>query len=118
MVGERGKTMKSENMLDALTAEFESIKSQIIQKIDPDKILLFGSLAKKNVSLTSDIDIIIIKETERSFKERMNELYSIIDYRYPTDMFYYTPDEIQRLKEKNYFIKHALSEGIWIYEKE
>lgn len=110
--------MKQENRLSLLKTEFERIKKQIIEKIDPEKILLFGSLAKEKVSLTSDIDIIIIKETERTFKERMNMVYMLIDYRFQTDMFYYTPEEIERLKDKNYFIKHALREGIVVYEKE
>ena len=109
--------MKSESILHELENEFLEIKQQIIQKINPEKIILFGSLAKKQVFLTSDIDLIIIKKTSKSFKERMNELYTLIDYKHPTDMLFYTPEEISRLKENNSFVKKSLSEGITVYEK-
>ena len=109
--------MRSDKILSQLEEEFKAIKSQIIKKIDPEKIILFGSLAKKNVSLTSDIDILIIKETEKSFKERMYEIYQKIDYQWQTDMLFYTPEEIKRLRKKNMFLKHILQKGIVVYEK-
>lgn len=109
--------MKSKTILSELENEFLRIKEQIIKKIGPDKIILFGSLAKKQASLTSDIDIIIIKNSKSSFKERMNELYTVIDYRYPTDMFYYTPEEVSRMKQNNSFVRKSLNEGVVVYEK-
>ena len=109
--------MKSNTIHDELGEELSRIKDQIIREFEPEKIILFGSLAKKGVSLTSDIDLLIVKDTTLSFKERMNILYSTIDYRYPTDMLFYTPEEIDRMRKFNPLIKNVLKEGVCVYEK-
>jgi predicted nucleotidyltransferase len=107
----------SQKCITEMEREFAGIRRQIIEKIDPDRIMLFGSLARKDVSRSSDIDILIIKKTRKSFKKRMCELYDKIDYRWPTEMLCYTPAEIQRLKGKNMFLKNVLREGLVVYEK-
>ena len=109
--------MKNRNFLKKIELEFKSIKDQIIKTIDPEKIILFGSFASENISIRSDIDLLIIKDTDKSFKERMYEIYQKIDYKLPTDMLVYTSEEIKRLKDKNMFLKHILNTGKVVYEK-
>ena len=109
--------MRSKSCKKEFEREFDRIKDQIIRKIDPERIILFGSMVKNTFTITSDIDLLIVKETSLTFKERMNYLYSHIDYNLPTDMLYYTPGEIDRLSQTNPFIKMALKEGVCVYEK-
>jgi len=53
---------------------------RIINALKKDKeiksIMLFGSLARGDVSATSDIDVIIVKGTKKKFLDRLDEIYS------------------------------------------
>jgi predicted nucleotidyltransferase len=42
--------------------EIDTIKEQIIKKYKPDKIILFGSAARGDFNLDSDVDLLIIKQ--------------------------------------------------------
>ncbi|MCS7278984.1 MAG: nucleotidyltransferase domain-containing protein [Thermodesulfobacteriaceae bacterium] len=85
---------------------------------DPLKVILFGSLVREELHKGSDLDLIIIKEEIPShFLDRLEMAYSILDPDIPVDILVYTPEEIEKMKISNPFIKRALQEGIIIYER-
>ncbi len=49
---------------------FEEIKILLIEKLDPKKIILFGSRAKENKRMASDIDLAILKDKILTFREK------------------------------------------------
>ncbi|MCR4430449.1 MAG: nucleotidyltransferase domain-containing protein [Tepidanaerobacteraceae bacterium] len=49
--------------------EIEKIRKEIINKFQPDKIILFGSQAKGIAKLSSDIDLCVIINTDLILKE-------------------------------------------------
>lgn len=53
--------------------EIEKIKNQIINKYNPDDIILFGSCAKGLAKRGSDIDICVILDT-RDKKQTLREI--------------------------------------------
>lgn len=84
-------------------------------KKDPSvrQIILFGSLANGTARSGSDIDIIIIQETEKKFLQRLEQFY--LDSQTAMDILVYTPDEFREMKERN-FLKQALKDSVIIYE--
>ncbi|MFQ5455844.1 MAG: nucleotidyltransferase domain-containing protein [Nitrospirota bacterium] len=100
----------------------EEIK-EIINKIkdfsDPEKILLFGSYAKRNPSDASDIDILIIKLSDEPFHKRARKIRAIFrESGIPLDILVYTPEEIERLKNiKGNMVNETLKSGVVVYEK-
>jgi hypothetical protein len=56
----------------------------------------------------SDIDLIIVKNTNKKFLDRLDEYY--VDASEPLDILVYTPEEFHHMKEQP-FIKRALKEG-------
>ncbi len=62
----------------ALEAEVKRILPIIISQYQPEKIILFGSLATGDVHEWSDIDLAIIKETELNYFERLFEFKKIL----------------------------------------
>lgn len=100
-----------------LKKELSRLKAEIIRKINPERILLFGSLAGKSINTLSDLDLMIIHQSEMSFKKRMDYIYTNIDRNEETDMFWYTPEEIERLKRRSSFVRHAVQNARSIYEK-
>lgn len=99
-----------------LLKQVDLVKDQIIDKIKPQKIILFGSLARNEEGMGSDIDLMVIKDSEKSFKARMNELYDAVDSDEAVDMFFYTNAELDSMKGWSSFIRKALSEGTVLYE--
>lgn len=97
--------------------------SELINKIangyDPDKIILFGSYAKGTANDDSDVDLLVIKETdtprpERTFQVR-KMLYGMM---IPLDILVYTPIEIKESqKSKLNFLHEVLTTGKTVYER-
>ena len=80
------------------------------------KILLFGSFARADHGIHSDIDLLVIlNDSERPILERLEDFLEDAPA-YPTDMLVYTEQELQsRLSENNGFLSRAVREAIQLY---
>ncbi len=65
----------------------------------------------------SDIDIIVVYQTEKKFMDRLEELYMKWNLPKAVDIIAYTPDEFTDMMKDNFFLKQAVKEGIIIYER-
>jgi len=101
---------------EKLESELKRLIPEII-KLNVEKIILFGSLVSGEIHQTSDIDLIVIKKTDKKFLDRLDEFYDQLNPKVAIDIFVYTPEEFEEIKENNLFIKKALKEGIILYEK-
>ncbi|QSQ09180.1 hypothetical protein H0A61_01539 [Koleobacter methoxysyntrophicus] len=90
--------------------------TEIIKRLDIKKAVLFGSCVKGDIGKNSDIDLLIIKDTEKRFLDRIDEIIRIIDPKVAVDILVYTPNEIEELLKVNSFIKEILKEGRVIHE--
>jgi predicted nucleotidyltransferase len=99
----------------------EKLKKAIecLKRYDPEKIILFGSYAREDFDLESDIDFVVIKRTEKRFIERLLEVAGLLENELgKVDVFVYTPEEFERMIEwGNPFIERVLKEGKVVYEK-
>lgn len=77
------------------------------------KIILFGSVARGEGHRGSDLDLIIIQETDKKFLSRLEPFYR--DARVAMDILVYTPEEFAAMAE-GVFLKNALQDGVVIYE--
>ena len=97
--------------------EIDSITRQIVEKYKPERIILFGSMARGHVTLDSDIDFLIIKrDTPLLGRDRARELRKMIRKRWAADFFIYRPEEFEeRLQLGDPFIKDIISHGKVLY---
>ena len=97
--------------------ELDKELSRIMKKLKGDdsikQVLLFGSLARGDLHEGSDIDLIVVKNTDKKFLDRLDEFY--LDASEPLDILIYTPEEFEDMKERP-FIKKALKEGRILHE--
>ncbi len=87
--------------------------------LSPEKIILFGSYATGNATFDSDVDLLIILNTELRGAERIRLISKLIYPRLlPLDIVVKTPDEIKMSKNRiDPFISEALERGIELYAK-
>lgn len=82
-----------------------------------EKIIVFGSLISGNLHKSSDIDLILVRKTQKRFLDRLDEIYNYLKPKVAVDIFVYTPEEFDKMKDTNSFIKSALKNGRVVYEK-
>ena len=93
---------------------------QKLKPLQPDKIILFGSYAKGQNKPESDIDVLIIQETNKKPGERVTEALKLVWGNVPhIEPQVLTPQEWQRaIAENRFFItEEVLPFGKVIYEK-
>ena len=103
-----------------ISQQIDEISTRIIENIDPEKIILFGSYAKGNHNEDSDLDLIIVKQSNLPKHKRGIEIrrlfYGLL---IPMDLKVYTPEEFENeLKNKYSFLNSVLKGSRTIYERE
>jgi predicted nucleotidyltransferase len=79
------------------------------------RVVLFGSLARGQVRMTSDVDLLIVWNTPLGFLERTVELYRRLQPRVAADFLVYTPAEMEGMIDTP-LVRRALAEGKVLYE--
>lgn len=89
-----------------------------LKKYKPEKIILFGSCARRKPRKDSDIDLLIIKKTKKSPYKRIPEVRSYLrGINRAFDILVMKPKEVEkRLKLGDFFIEDILKEGKVLYE--
>ena len=104
--------------MTALTIDkLRSTLTPLFEKQRVLKAVVFGSFARKTQSRKSDLDLMIIVQTNQRFFERyesFDEIFELIPGP-AIDMLIYTPEEFKNIAHRA-FIKRILSEGSTIYE--
>ena len=96
----------------------EEAVRQIVAGYDPERIIVFGSVARGDVHEDSDIDLLVVKRTDRSFLQRIDDVMAVVNVAVPVQPLVYTPEELERLiRERRDFICTALEEGRIVYER-
>ncbi len=100
-------------------AVMDEIVRRIVQQVDPERIVLFGSYARGNPHRESDVDLLVVMETDLPRHKRSVPIYrALAGLLLPKDVLVYTPEEIRAWQEvPQAFITTALREGRVLYEK-
>ena len=83
----------------------------------PERIILFGSMARTDHDEESDVDVIVVYETDKRFLDRLEELYSSWNIPKAVDILAYTPAEYEKMSTESAFMQRILSEGKILYER-
>lgn len=101
-----------------LSDELKRIIEIIKNKYSPEKIILFGSMAKGEIHEWSDIDLLIVKKTDARPIDRCVEIARLTKPRVGIDLFVYTPEEYDSiLKEGFSFFTDIMKHSKVLYEK-
>lgn len=113
---ERWRLMPTERQKRRLTRALGDLVSQLKRR-GAKKILLFGSLARGEVREDSDLDLIVVLESqEKNPVKRLAKLYSEMEFQEAADLRVYTPEEFERAKKRG-FLREVLKEAIELYDE-
>jgi predicted nucleotidyltransferase len=99
--------------------KISEVVNRIAINFNPDKIILFGSYANGIPDNGSDLDLLIIQETDLPMHKRGFDIrLSLIGTMIPIDVLVYTKREFDEEKEKRFsFINSAIRNSKVIYER-
>lgn len=95
------------------------VVERIVAYLDPEKIVLFGSYAYGVPTADSDVDLLVILDTDVPRRERSWLVSRLLIPRpFPVDILVKTPNEIERaLSGRDFFIQEIMARGTVLYER-
>jgi predicted nucleotidyltransferase len=99
--------------------EFRAIVDRLARELRPEKIILFGSYAYGDPTPDSDVDLLVIMETNASHRERFAAVSRLLEPRpFPVDILVKTPREVREAIAKgDFFVAEIVSRGHLLYER-
>lgn len=107
--------------VSALTpAVLQEIIKRIVDAVDPEKIILFGSYAYGTPHPDSDVDILVILTTDLPRHKRPAVIHrALAGLLIPKDILVYTPAEVDEWKGvPQAFVTRVLRQGVVVYDKD
>lgn len=111
--------MDKEARRKELLAEAKKLAKKIAEEYKPEKIILFGSAATGDIRENSDVDLLVVKDTNDRPIERDQQVLRLLNpirSPIPLDVVVFTPEELDyRSKGGDPFVLDMLEEGEVLY---
>ena len=97
--------------------KIREITNDIVKKYQPEKVILYGSHAWGKPREDSDIDLFIVKDTEKNVFERNREVCKIIfDKGEAVDVLVYTTSQLEKRERMgDPFVRRIIASGKILY---
>ncbi len=103
---------------ELLKAELNRCLALLIDRYKAEKVLLFGSMIGDETGEWSDLDLVIVKETNRRFLDRTKEVMQLLQLRVGADILVYTPAEFELLSRERVFVRDEIvGKGQVLYDR-
>src|SRR2546421_5649956 len=91
--------------------------NRIVERFDPEQIILFGSYARGSANPDSDVDLLVVMKNVKSKRAKQVEIgCALHDIRIPKDIIVVTESELERHRNiVGTIIRPALREGKSMY---
>jgi predicted nucleotidyltransferase len=92
--------------------EIEEIVRRIVERFDPERIILFGSHARGTAGPDSDVDLLVVKQVDGSRRQLATEMdLALWGLPVPADIIVVNPDEYERDRDQIGTIVHPAHAG-------
>lgn len=104
-------------------AILQQMVKAIVEEVDPEQVILFGSRARGDDREHSDVDLVVVESEPfgpgRSRHGKMVKLYhALAEFRVPADVLVYSQDDVAYWRDSlNHVLARALREGKVLYER-
>ncbi len=102
-----------------LEQELKRATEVLVREYQPQRMILFGSLAHGAVHEWSDIDLAIVKETPSRFIDRIGDVLHLVHPRVAFNVIVYTPKEVTQMKAQNhdFWVDEIVGKGKVLYDQ-
>lgn len=110
-------------MTQVTDAILQQMVEAIVEEVDPEQVILFGSRARGDDREHSDVDLMVVESEPfgpgRSRHGEMVKLYhALADFRVAADVLVYSQDDVAYWRDSlNHVLARALREGKVLYER-
>ena len=106
-------------MLTAMAGmkQVKDFVQRLTREFSPQRVILFGSHARGDHSVDSDVDLLVIMPTRKRTLQQALEIRRRISHRFPLDLIVRTPGDVdRRVALHDQFLTTVLAEGKTLYE--
>lgn len=95
----------------------------IVDEVDPEKVILFGSRGRGDAGADSDVDLLVIEAEpfgpgRNKHQEMLRLGRAVREFRVPTDILVFSNEEVEYWHDSlNHVLARALREGRVLYER-
>ena len=95
------------------------IAREIGESVNAERVILFGSQANGTATFNSDVDLLVIADSDLPRYKRSRDIYkNMSSHRLPVDIIVYTPDEVaEGALTPLSFISQILQSGETVYAR-
>jgi predicted nucleotidyltransferase len=98
--------------------EILQVSGRIAEAFQPERVILFGSHARRTATTDSDVDLLVILRFEGRNLEQALEILKRVTPGFPVDLLVRNPEDTRRrYREGDPLIRDALDNGIVLYER-
>ena len=97
--------------------QIDLMVKRLVERFDPDQIVLFGSHARGTAGPDSDVDLLVVMPVSGPKREKQIEMrVALHDINTPKDIIVATPEQVEQQKGiVGTIIRPALQEGQVLY---
>jgi uncharacterized protein len=105
-------------MAERVSADIiDEVVRRIVEVAEPERIILFGSAARGEMTANSDIDVLVVKANTHRRRLAQQIYLNLIGVGRPVDVVVVTPEDIERYRDsQGLIIAPALRDGKVVYE--
>jgi predicted nucleotidyltransferase len=97
--------------------DIREIVQQIVERFRPQKVILFGSYAQGTPTKDSDVDLLVIMETNEQALHAAARISAAIDHPFPLDILVFRPSDLKAsLERRGVFATEVMAKGLVLHE--
>jgi len=99
------------------SAVLDEVIRRVVEVAHPERIVLFGSMARGTAGPDSDLDLLVVKSGVAHRRRLAQQIYSsLIGLETPVDILVVTPEDLEAYRDRvGTIIGPALDEGREVY---
>jgi predicted nucleotidyltransferase len=111
------KDKQSAGIPPAILEGIRSVTRQIVEQFHPQKVILFGSYACGQPTADSDVDLLVVIDTDEPALHVAAKIAAAIEHPFPLDIVVRTPGEFSSaVQRKGVFATEVSAKGVTLYE--
>jgi predicted nucleotidyltransferase len=97
--------------------QIHDLVRQIVERFRPQKVILFGSYSDGTPDQDSDVDLLVVMDTDEPPLHAAARIAAVIEHPFPIDVLVFRPSDFKEsLERKSAFATAVMTKGTVLYE--